>query len=105
MHDRVRGRKGAFDRTRAHLENLVGQRDRHRLKVRMSFTVMRNNVAALPDVAALAQEIEVRLYLNSVGVHEATTHLSRLLEQGCPGPFFTNPSRESRSTRSSASVP
>lgn len=64
VHDRIRGRKGAFDRTRAHLENLVGQRDRHHLKVRMSFTVMRDNVAVLPDVAALAQEIGVRLYLN-----------------------------------------
>jgi MoaA/NifB/PqqE/SkfB family radical SAM enzyme len=64
VHDRIRGRKGAFDRTRAHLEHLVAERDRHHLKVRMNFTVMRDNVGVLPDVAELAQEIRVRLYLN-----------------------------------------
>ena len=64
VHDRIRGRRGAFDRTRAHLEHLVAQRDGRHLKVRMNFTVMRDNVAVLPDIAELAQEIGVRLYLN-----------------------------------------
>jgi MoaA/NifB/PqqE/SkfB family radical SAM enzyme len=53
VHDRIRGRRGAFDRTRAHLEHLVAQRDGRHLKVRMNFTVMRDNVAVLPDIASL----------------------------------------------------
>ena len=64
VHDRVRGRNGAFDRTRAHLENLVSARDRHHLKIRMNFTVMRDNVAFLADIAAFAQQVGVLLYLN-----------------------------------------
>jgi MoaA/NifB/PqqE/SkfB family radical SAM enzyme len=64
MHDRIRGKRGAFEKTIRHLEALIGERERHRLKIRMNFTVMRNNVAALPDVAALAQRLRVRLYLN-----------------------------------------
>jgi len=64
VHDRIRGRKGAFDRTRAHLENLVRARDRYGLKIRMNFTVMQDNVASLADIAALAQEVGVVLYLN-----------------------------------------
>lgn len=64
LHDRIRGREGAFDRTVAHLRNLIAQRDRYQLKVRMAFTVMRDTVSALPEVAALAQELRVRLYLN-----------------------------------------
>jgi len=64
VHDRIRGRAGAFDRTYSHLANLVAQRDRRGLKIRMNFTVMRDNVTVLPDVAALAQEAGVRLYLN-----------------------------------------
>lgn len=64
VHDRVRGRRGAFDRTWTHFENLVARRDELGLKVRMNFTVMRNNVAALPDVARLAQDLGVQLYLN-----------------------------------------
>ena len=34
------------------------------LKVRMNFTVMRDNLRSLPGIAALAQELGVRLYLN-----------------------------------------
>jgi len=64
VHDSIRGREGAFDRTVRHLEHLLSRRDRYRLKVRLNFTVMRANVEALPDVARLAQRLQVRLYLN-----------------------------------------
>ncbi|MEJ7583629.1 MAG: radical SAM protein [Acidimicrobiales bacterium] len=64
MHDLIRGRRGAFDRTIAHLEALVAERDRFGLQVRMNFTVMRTNVADLPGIAALAQRLAVPLYLN-----------------------------------------
>jgi MoaA/NifB/PqqE/SkfB family radical SAM enzyme len=64
VHDRVRGRNGAFDRTFEHLRGLADQRDRFRLKIRLNFTVMRDNVAVLADVAELAQQARVRLYLN-----------------------------------------
>jgi len=63
-HDHIRGRRGAFELTVRHLEGLIAERERHRLKIRMNFTVMRNNVSALPDVARLAQRLRVRLYLN-----------------------------------------
>lgn len=63
-HDRIRGRDGAFDKTVAHLEHLLAQRKCYPLKVRMNFTVMRSNVALLPEVAALAQHLGARLYLN-----------------------------------------
>jgi MoaA/NifB/PqqE/SkfB family radical SAM enzyme len=64
VHDAIRGRQGAFARTLAHLEGLVADRERWRLKLRMNFTVMRDNVHMLPDVAALAQRTGVQLYLN-----------------------------------------
>ena len=64
LHDRIRGRRGAFVLTVAHLRHVIAQRERHGLKLRMSFTVMRDNVSALPDIAALAQSLGVRLYLN-----------------------------------------
>jgi MoaA/NifB/PqqE/SkfB family radical SAM enzyme len=64
VHDRIRGRTGAFDQTFAHLRGLVAQRDRYRLKIRLNFTVMRDNVTVLMDVAELAQQARVRLYLN-----------------------------------------
>jgi MoaA/NifB/PqqE/SkfB family radical SAM enzyme len=64
LHDQIRGRKGAFCRTVAHLRNVIALRDRYDLKLRMGFTVMRDNVSALPDIAALAQTLGVRLYLN-----------------------------------------
>jgi MoaA/NifB/PqqE/SkfB family radical SAM enzyme len=64
MHDRIRGRQGAFEVTVRHLERLIADRERCGLKLRMNFTVMRTNVDALPDIARLAQRLRVRLYLN-----------------------------------------
>ncbi|OFV92774.1 MAG: hypothetical protein A3H95_14480 [Acidobacteria bacterium RIFCSPLOWO2_02_FULL_64_15] len=64
LHDRIRGRVGAFDQTVDHLRNLADQRARLPLRIRLNFTLMRDNVAALPAVAELAQELKVRLYLN-----------------------------------------
>ena len=64
IHDSIRGRDGAFDRTVRHLEHLLSRRERYRLKVRLNFTVMRANVEALPEVAHLAQRLRVQLYLN-----------------------------------------
>ena len=64
LHDQIRGRKGSFDRTTRHLRNVIAQRDRYQLKLRMNFTVMRDNVSALPEIAVLAQKMRVRLYLN-----------------------------------------
>jgi MoaA/NifB/PqqE/SkfB family radical SAM enzyme len=64
IHDRIRGRLGAFQTTMEHLRGVVEQRERYGLKVRMNFTVMRDNVDSLPDIARLAQELRVRLYLN-----------------------------------------
>ncbi|MER5606969.1 MULTISPECIES: radical SAM protein [Micromonospora] len=66
VHDRIRGRLGAFETTTRHLRNLIAARDRLGLKVRMNFTVMRDNVDSLPGIAALAQELGVALYLNLV---------------------------------------
>jgi MoaA/NifB/PqqE/SkfB family radical SAM enzyme len=66
IHDGIRGRVGAFDVTTRHLRDVVARRDLHRLKIRMSFTVMRTNLSALPDMARLAQELRVQLYLNLV---------------------------------------
>jgi pyruvate-formate lyase-activating enzyme len=64
VHDRIRGRRGAFEHTVANLEHLISLRHTYRLKVRMNFTVMRTNAAVLPEVARLAQGLRVRLYLN-----------------------------------------
>jgi MoaA/NifB/PqqE/SkfB family radical SAM enzyme len=64
IHDQIRGRRGAFEVTVRHLEHLIAEREPHRLKIRMNFTVMRNNVSSLPDIARLAQRLRVRLYLN-----------------------------------------
>jgi MoaA/NifB/PqqE/SkfB family radical SAM enzyme len=64
LHDQIRGRKGAFDQTTTHLRAVIAQRERYGLKLRMSFTVMRDNVSTLPEIAALAQKLGVRLYLN-----------------------------------------
>lgn len=66
VHDRIRGRLGAFGTTTGHLRDLVARRDEQALKVRMNFTVMRDNVDSLPGIAALAQELDVDLYLNLV---------------------------------------
>jgi MoaA/NifB/PqqE/SkfB family radical SAM enzyme len=64
VHDRIRGRLGAFDTTMTHLRQLIEYRQQYGLKVRMNFTVMRANVEYLPKIAKLAQELQVRLYLN-----------------------------------------
>jgi MoaA/NifB/PqqE/SkfB family radical SAM enzyme len=66
VHDRIRGRLGAFETTTRHLRQLIARRDAYRLKVRMNFTVMRDNVEHLPGIAELAQELGVSLYLNLV---------------------------------------
>jgi MoaA/NifB/PqqE/SkfB family radical SAM enzyme len=66
VHDRIRGRLGAFETTTRHLRELIARREAHALKVRMNFTVMRDNVDSLPGIAALAQELDVDLYLNLV---------------------------------------
>jgi MoaA/NifB/PqqE/SkfB family radical SAM enzyme len=63
-HDRIRGRAGAFATTVRHLKQLVAERERHQLKIRMNFTVMHDNVRLVPDIARLAQRMRVRLYLN-----------------------------------------
>lgn len=64
VHDQIRGRRGAFAVTVAHLRALLAERERLGLKVRMNFTVMRANIAHLAGIARLAQELDVRLYLN-----------------------------------------
>jgi MoaA/NifB/PqqE/SkfB family radical SAM enzyme len=79
VHDRIRGRLGAFDTTISHLRALIDQRESRKLKVRMNFTVMRDNVEYLPDIARLAQELQVRLYLNLATDH---TFLFRAPEVG-----------------------
>lgn len=74
LHDRLRGKDGAFDTTVARLRELVGLRDRHGLRIRLNFTVMRDNVAQVPDIARLATELQVQLYLN---LATSTTFLFR----------------------------
>ncbi len=64
VHDRIRGRDGAFDLTVQRIRDLVAERDRLGLRVRMNFTVMHDNVGQLADIAELAAELRVRLYLN-----------------------------------------
>jgi MoaA/NifB/PqqE/SkfB family radical SAM enzyme len=63
-HDAIRGVDGAFETTVAHLRGVLARRDELGLSVRMNFTVMASNVAMLPGIARLAQELGVRLYLN-----------------------------------------
>ena len=64
MHDHVRGREGAFDVIVERVGRLVELRDDHDLRVRLNFTVMRDNVEQLPDIARLAKDLEVELNLN-----------------------------------------
>ena len=64
VHEAIRGVKGAFGKTVANLEKLLAEGRRHRLRVRMNFTVMRSNIEALPEMMLLAQRLGVRLYLN-----------------------------------------
>ncbi len=79
VHDRIRGRLGAFETTTTHLRALIGRREELGLKVRMNFTVMRDNIDTLPDIARLAQQLQVRLYLNLATDH---TFLFRAPEVG-----------------------
>jgi MoaA/NifB/PqqE/SkfB family radical SAM enzyme len=51
------------------LEKVLAERDRRRLKVRLNFTVMRSNVHDLPQIAELAQRLDVKLYLNLATDH------------------------------------
>jgi MoaA/NifB/PqqE/SkfB family radical SAM enzyme len=69
LHDRIRGRRGGFELTTKHLSHLVSLRDEYGLSIRLNFTVMRENVHALPEIARLAQNIGVRLYLNVATDH------------------------------------
>ncbi len=64
LHDEIRGRKGAFDQTIEHMRYLIAQREHVPLKIRLMFTLMRDNVASLPAVAKFAQELDVRLAIN-----------------------------------------
>jgi MoaA/NifB/PqqE/SkfB family radical SAM enzyme len=64
VHDGIRGVPGAFERSVGNLRELVAERSRHRLNIRLNFTVLSANVSALPDMALLAQELDVQLYLN-----------------------------------------
>jgi MoaA/NifB/PqqE/SkfB family radical SAM enzyme len=79
VHDRIRGRLGAFATTTTHLRALIDRRAELGLKVRMNFTVMRDNIDTLPDIAQLAQQLQVRLYLNLATDH---TFLFRAPEVG-----------------------
>ncbi len=74
LHDLIRGVSGAFDTTMANLRALLSERERYRLRVRLSFTVQRRNARFLPDIGRLAQDLGVQLYLN---VATDTTFLFR----------------------------
>lgn len=63
-HDGIRGVGGAFATTMANLQALAAERQRLRLKLRLNFTVLRDNVALLPEMARLAQRLRVQLYVN-----------------------------------------
>ena len=69
MHDRVRGKRGAFEITLEHFRELVRLRDKYHLQLRMCFTVLRKNISQLVDMAKLAQELRVRLFFNVVTDH------------------------------------
>jgi len=64
LHDRLRGRNGAFDTTVSRIRDLVAARETLDLRIRLNFTVMRDNLRELPAIAGLATELGVRLYLN-----------------------------------------
>ncbi len=63
-HDAIRGRQGAYDDTIEAIRALVERRPRQELAIRLNFTVMRDNCDRLADMAHLAQELDVDLYLN-----------------------------------------
>ncbi len=64
VHDAIRGREGAFEVTISALRRVVALQQQHGLKIRMNFTVLKDNIEWLPDIAELAGELGVRLYLN-----------------------------------------
>lgn len=64
LHDRLRGKEGAFDLTVARIAELAELRTSLPLRIRLNFTVMRDNVHQVPDIARLADDLGVRLYLN-----------------------------------------
>lgn len=68
-HEAIRGVRRSFDRTTAHLEELLAERARYGLRVRVSFTVMRSTVETLPDMMRFAQRLHVPLYLNLATDH------------------------------------
>jgi MoaA/NifB/PqqE/SkfB family radical SAM enzyme len=64
LHDRVRGRDGAFDLTVDAIRRIVARRDDFGLAVRLNATVLAETAAHLPALADLAAELDVDLYLN-----------------------------------------
>jgi MoaA/NifB/PqqE/SkfB family radical SAM enzyme len=80
-HDLIRGRAGSFDTSIEHLRALTAAGSGLGLKIRMNFTVMRGNVTVLPDVARLAQELGVRLYLNLATDHTFLFQHEQVTEQ------------------------
>ncbi|MEO5899293.1 MAG: radical SAM protein [Ilumatobacteraceae bacterium] len=63
-HDGVRGRDGAFARTVANLRYLLLLREQLSLRVRMNMTVLEPTVSRLEEMADLARNLDVPLYLN-----------------------------------------
>jgi MoaA/NifB/PqqE/SkfB family radical SAM enzyme len=86
-HDLIRGRDGAFDTSIRHLRALSAESRDLGLRIRLNFTVMRDNVSVLPEVARLAQELGVRLYLNLATdrtflfVHDQVTEQTHVRDQ------------------------
>lgn len=64
LHDRLRGQQGAFETTVERIRGLASSSDDLDLRVRLNFTVMRDNLHQVPDIARLATELGVQLYLN-----------------------------------------
>ncbi len=69
MHDHVRGQKGAFAKTLEHFGELVQLRERHGLRLRMCFTVMRENMSEMVEMAKLAQRMRAPLFFNVLTDH------------------------------------
>jgi MoaA/NifB/PqqE/SkfB family radical SAM enzyme len=68
-HDDIRGLPGAFERTMENFQELVKLKNTDHLKLRMCFTVMRQNVGELRRMAKLAQQMKVRLFFNVLTDH------------------------------------
>lgn len=63
-HNLIRGRDKAFETTIKHLRHLSTQKKQYGLKIRVNFTVMKDNYTYLPQMAELVRDLDVRLYLN-----------------------------------------